>query len=202
MHAAARVILAVLLGAASACAEDREPPPQDDGASSTSGGGGSSTGVAIPDLGAAESTGADYPLPSEDEILQCALTCEFPADCCPPNTAGLCPSAGFPYNFACIEGLCVAPPCTSDAECVNEGEACVVVRGTPKCVVPCEGDDAVCTAIEGTLSCSGTADDESSYCFEHCENPGVFCGNQMCDPASGECVCTSVGQCQVDFDCV
>jgi hypothetical protein len=202
--ARARVILALVSVAAAACSEDRQPLPQDDGSSSSSGAAGSSsTGAAMPDLGAAESsTGPVYPLPTEDEILQCVRGCELPADCCPPSTEGLCPSGAFPYNFACIEGLCIAPPCARDDECVNEGEACVVIRGTPKCVVSCDGDDAVCTAVDGTLSCSGTADDGNLFCFEHCENPGVFCGNQSCDAATGECVCTSSGQCQVDWECV
>lgn len=202
MRAATRLLLALL--SLSACAEDRDPPPQGDGSTSldTTTAAGSSTGAAMPDLGAAESTGPTYPLPTEDDILQCVLGCEFPADCCPPGTLGDCPSTSFPYNFACIEGLCVAPPCLSDDECTGEGEACILVRGTPRCVVPCDGDDAPCTAVDASLSCSGTADDASLYCFEHCENPGVFCGNQTCDPATGECVCESAGMCQVGWECV
>lgn len=207
MHAAARSTLALVLLSVFACSEDRQPPPQDDGASSTSGATGpaaesSSTGTAASSTGAAESTGPHYPLPTEDEILQCVRSCEVPFDCCPPNSMGSCPSAVYPYNFACIDGLCIAPPCTSDDECVNEGEACLVIRGYPRCVVPCDGDDAPCTAVDTSLSCSGTADDMSPYCFEHCENPGVSCGNQTCDAATGECVCTSSGMCQVDWECV
>jgi len=202
MRAAASLLTAALL--ASACAEDREPLPQGDASTSTSGSDGtSSTGAAMPDLGGAqESTGAGWPLPTDDELLQCVLTCEVPLDCCPPNTTGQCPSTAFPYNFMCIEGLCVAPPCTSDDECTNEGEVCRVIRGAARCVVPCDGDDAPCTAVANDLTCSGVADDQSLYCFAHCENPGVFCGNQTCDAATGECVCTSAGQCQVDWDCV
>jgi len=203
MRPAAWSLTAWLL--ASGCAEDRQPPPQGDSGSSTTAPAGessSSTGAAMPDMGAAESTGPHYPLPTEDEILQCVRTCELPFDCCPPNTTGLCPSPVFPYNYACIEGLCIATPCASDDECLNEGEACILVRGTPKCVVPCDGDDAPCTAVDASLTCSGTADDASLYCFEHCENPGVFCGNQTCDAATGECVCTSSGMCQVDWECV
>lgn len=203
MRAATRLLLAVL--AIPACAEDRDPPPQGDGSTSldtTTTTGGSSTGMAMPDLGAAESTGPTYPLPTDDDILQCVRGCEFPANCCPPDTLGECPSTSYPYNFACIDGLCIAPPCLSDDECVNEGEACVLVRGTPRCVVPCDGDDAPCTAVDASLTCSGTADDQSLYCFEHCENPGVFCGNQTCDAATGECVCTSSGMCQVGWECV
>jgi hypothetical protein len=202
MRAAGWLTAAVLL--ASACAEDRQPPPQDDGSSSTSSdpSGSSTTGALPPDMGAAESTGPGLPLPTEDDILQCVLTCELPADCCPPNTAGVCPSGSFPYDYACIEGLCIAPPCTSDDECVNDGEACRIIRGAARCVVPCDGDDAPCTAVDTDLTCSGVADDESLYCFAHCENPGVFCGNQTCDPANGECVCTSSGMCQVDWECV
>jgi hypothetical protein len=207
MHTMARSTLVLVLLSASACAGDRESPPQDDDGTSTSGTTGpgitTTTGDASSSsTGAAESTGPVYPLPTEDEILQCLRTCELPFDCCPPGTMGLCPSSEFPYNFACIDGLCIAPPCTSDDECVNEGEACVVIRGYPRCVVPCDGDDAPCTAVDASLTCSGTADDMSLYCFAHCENPGVFCGNQSCDAATGECVCTSSGMCQVDWECV
>jgi hypothetical protein len=197
--------LAMLSLSASACAGDRQPPPQDDDGTSTGGTSttGSSTGAVVPDVGAGDSsTGPGWPLPTDDDILQCVLTCELPADCCPPGTAGSCPTGSYPYNFMCIDGLCVSPPCLSDDDCVDEGEACVVIRGAARCVVPCDGDDAPCTAVAMDLSCSGTADDASLYCFAHCENPGVFCGNQSCDAATGECVCTSVGQCQVDWDCV
>lgn len=199
----AAVWLGTLVLLSSACAEDRQPPPQDDGGTSTSGTtGGSSTGAPRPDQGAAESTGPGWPLPTDDDLLQCVLTCEVPHDCCPPNSTGSCPSGTFPFNFMCIDGLCVEPPCTADADCVNEGEACVVIRGAPRCVVPCDGDDAPCAAVASDLTCSGTADDASLYCFAHCENPGVFCGNQTCDAATGECLCTSEGQCQVDWVCV
>jgi hypothetical protein len=190
----------VLLG--SACVEDRQPP-QDDGAASTSTttGSSSSSGGPLPDLGAAEeSTG--WPLPTDDDLLTCVRTCEFPSDCCPPNTAGQCPSPAFPYNYMCIEGLCVAPPCTADSDCTTEGEACRVIRGASRCVVPCDGDDAPCTAIEIYQTCSGVADDESLYCFAHCTNQGVFCGNELCDEATGECLCTSEGMCQVSEECV
>jgi hypothetical protein len=208
MHAMARSTLVLVLLSASACAGDRQSPPQGDSGTSTSETTGPVVGTTTGDAGsssstgAAESTGPDYPLPTEDEILQCLRTCELPFDCCPPDTMGMCPSSEFPYNYACIDGLCIAPPCTSDDECVNEGEACVVIRGYPRCVVPCDGDDAPCTAVDQSLTCSGTADDMSLYCFAHCENPGVFCGNQSCDAATGECVCTSSGMCQVDWECV
>jgi hypothetical protein len=207
MHAAARSTLVLVLLSVFACSGDRQPMAHG-GSSSTSGttdaAGSSSTGDAgsSSSTGAAESTGPDYPLPTEDEILQCIRGCEVPFDCCPPSAMGMCPSPVLPYNFACIEGLCILPPCTSDDECPNDGEACVTIRGYPKCVVPCDGDDAPCTAVDATLTCSGTADDTSLYCFSHCENPGVFCGNQTCDAATGECVCTSSGMCQVDWECV
>jgi hypothetical protein len=201
MRAVAWLSTALLLS--SACAEDRQPPPNDGGGSSSTGTtAGSSTGAVMPDLGAAESTGAGWPLPTDDDLLQCVRTCEVPHDCCPPGSQGLCPSGTFPYNFMCIDGLCVEPPCTSDDDCVSEGEACVVIRGAPRCVVPCDSDDAPCIAVANELTCSGNADDGRRYCLAHCENPGVFCGNQSCDAATGECVCTSAGQCQVDWECV
>jgi hypothetical protein len=197
--------LTLLLLLASACAEDRQPPQDDGPAATTSGTAGSSdsgsSSGALPDLGAADdSTG--WPLPTDDDLLQCVHTCEFPADCCPPNTAGTCPSPAFPYNYICVEGLCVAPPCMADDDCLEAGEACRVIRGFSRCVVPCDGDDAPCMAIDNDQTCSGTADDDSRYCLAHCTTPGVFCGNQTCDEVTGECVCSSVGQCQVEFDCV
>lgn len=200
----ALVLVPILVFHGLACAGDRDPP-QDDGATastSTSAVTNSSSG-AQPDLGGAqESSGAGWPLPTDDDLLQCVHTCEFPADCCPPDSAGSCPSPVFPYNFMCIDGLCVAPPCVADSDCVDDGEACRVIRGASRCVVPCDGDDAPCTAIDEDQTCAGVADDESLYCFAHCTTPGVFCGNELCDEVTGECLCTSVGMCQVTEDCV
>ncbi len=201
MRPAAVRLTLVLLG--SACGGDREPPASDDASAST----GTTTAPAstssAPDLGAAqESSDSGWPLPTDDDLLQCVHTCEFPADCCPPNTAGQCPSPAFPYNFMCLEGLCVAPPCTSDDACTGAGEACRVIRGASRCVTPCDGDDAPCTAIAAEQTCAGVADDQTLFCMAHCTSAGVFCGNEICDEATGECVCTSVGMCQVTEDCV
>jgi hypothetical protein len=198
---AAKALLTALVLLGSACVGDRQPPQDDGPATSTSTTTGGSSGGTAPDLGAAEeSTG--WPLPTDDDLLTCVRTCEFPADCCPPNTAGSCPSPAFPYNFMCIEGLCVAPPCMADDDCTNPGEACRVIRGASRCVLPCDGDDATCSAVDMYQTCSGTADDDSLYCLEHCTNPGVFCGNETCDEAIGECLCTSAGQCLVTEECV
>ena len=136
------------------------------------------------------STGPSWPLPTDDDLLTCVRNCELPADCCPAGSAGQCPSGTYPYNYSCIDGLCVFPPCLADTDCLGAG------------VLLCDGDDAPCMAVESHLTCSGTTDDGLGYCFEHCATPGVFCGNQTCDQQTGECVCTDVGQCQADWQCV
>lgn len=185
-----------------ACTEDREPPTQSTGAaSSSSGTGGDSTFVMQPDLGGGGTTGPAWPLPSEDDLLTCVRSCEGPWDCCPPNSAGVCPGPDYPNNYMCIQEMCVFPPCTGDSDCPGAGERCLEVAGWPTCVLPCDGDDA-CAAADTDLTCSRTADDGSGYCFAHCSNPSVFCGIATCDEASGECVCTSDGQCQNQWSCV
>ena len=201
MRAVARLSSIALL-LLSACAEDRQPPPSD-GTTTTAAATGSSSGEPMPDLPASdESTGPGWPLPTEDELLQCVRTCEGPWDCCPPGTEGQCPGTTYPNNYTCVEGVCVFPPCLEDDDCLGEGEACVLVRGYPRCVLPCDGDDAPCAAVQAEQTCAGTSDDGQAYCMAHCSTAGVFCGNQSCDQESGECVCTSAGQCQVDWDCV
>lgn len=191
------------LTALSGCPEDRDPPPAQGstsaGASSTSGDGGSF--VMQPDVGGGGTTGPAWPLPTDDDLLTCVRSCEGPWDCCPPGTEGMCPGPNYPYNYMCIQEMCVFPPCTADSDCTGDGEQCLEVDGWPTCVVPCEGDDA-CAAIDTELSCSRTADDGTSYCVALCTNPGVFCGIASCDEASGACVCSSDGQCQVDWVCV
>ncbi|MEX1364443.1 MAG: hypothetical protein AB1Z98_15060 [Nannocystaceae bacterium] len=201
MRAASRLALATLL-LGPACAEDRQPQAPADTGSSTGAGGSSSSGAAMPDLGAAESTGPSWPLPSDDDMLTCVRSCEGPWDCCPPGSTGQCPGPAYPYNYMCIEGMCVFPPCTSAADCPGDGEQCVQVRGTPTCVLPCDGDDAPCAAVDTDLSCSATADDGSPYCFAHCTSPSVFCGIATCDEASGVCMCSSSGQCLDQWICV
>lgn len=192
----------LLLLAGSACSEDREPPIVA-GSSDTTSASSPSTGDSGASTGVGDgSTGPAWPLPTEDDLLTCVRTCELPSDCCPPGTEGVCPGASYPYNYACYEGLCVFPPCMADSDCLGEGEVCREVRGLPSCVLPCDGDDAPCTAVDEDQTCSGVADDGSSYCFTHCTTPGVFCGISTCDEASGVCVCSSVGQCQSNWDCV
>jgi hypothetical protein len=75
------------------------------------------------------------------------------------------------------------------------------VRGVAKCVMPCDDDDA-CTRPNSAAACVGTTDDGIAICFERCDAPGVFCGNETCDPATGSCVCTSSSQCQFNEECV
>ncbi|MCH9685367.1 MAG: hypothetical protein K0V04_28285, partial [Deltaproteobacteria bacterium] len=182
------VALTVLLGAPG-CPADLDAPEQ--GGSSSSGSSSSSDTASVPDVGNGDSTtSSGWPLPTDDDVLTCVRGCEGPWDCCPPKTAGLCPGPSYPYNFMCIEGLCVSPPCVTDEDCPGTGEQCLVVQSAPRCVLPCEADDS-CMAVDSTLTCSGQTDDGDGYCFAHCDNPGVFCGNQTCDSPSGLCVCAS-----------
>ncbi|MEM7160560.1 MAG: hypothetical protein AAF799_47425 [Myxococcota bacterium] len=196
-------VLAAGLWAASGCPtnEGESPestPPPDSTLEATN------TTEAPTSTGAADSTGPGWPLPTDDELLTCVRTCEGPWDCCPPNTQGLCPGPAYPYNYMCIDGLCVTPPCVADSDCLDESEQCVSVRGAPRCVRLCDGpgDDDPCPAIESDQTCSGVDDEGQTFCFAHCDNTGVFCGNTTCDSATGECVCSSKGQCQSNWDCV
>lgn len=198
-HAPWMAGLALLVG--SACAQDREPPVVGGSAGTTQG---QATGTSGNDgsAGAESSTGFAWPLPTDDELLTCVRTCEFPSDCCPPNTEGTCPGTSYPNNYACYEGLCVFPPCTADTDCLGPGEICREVRGLPSCVLPCDGDDAPCMAASSDQTCQGMTDDGLQYCMVHCTTPGVFCGISTCDEATGVCICSSVGQCQSSWDCV
>lgn len=139
-----------------------------------------------------ESTGA----PPGDGILWCVETCMVPAECCLPGTT--CPGP-YPNNFDCIAGLCTPAVCVDDADCmtVDPASVCRDVRGVATCIVPCS-DPADCTV--GT--CDGVDDAGTTFCFERCDAPGQFCGNQTCDAATGLCVCTSDGQCQSDWLCL
>jgi hypothetical protein len=195
------IAIAAALVLGTACPGDRDPAPSGDGSSSTTAIDGASFVGLEPDLGAGSSTGPAWPLPTDDELLTCVRTCEGPWDCCPAGTEGVCPGPAYPFNHMCIDGLCAFPPCLGDADCPSAGEQCLPVRGAPRCVLPCTGDD-VCTPLGAETTCSGQTDDGTAYCLQHCTTPGVFCGNQSCDDATGVCVCTSAGQCQADWACV
>jgi hypothetical protein len=126
--------------------------------------------------------------------------CAFPGDCCPPGSEGKCPSPDFPYAFACIDDLCVAPQCTSDAECGGD-LSCIAVGGAASCVQACT-DDAECMATTPTARCTAMADDGSRYCFSACTTAGVSCGNADCDEPSGLCTCINDSQCVLGSQCV
>jgi hypothetical protein len=134
--------------------------------------------------------------PPGDGVLECVETCTVPLDCCLPGTVG-CPGA-YPYNVACVDGFCVPPPCMADDECPQTGDLCRDVGGVATCVTPCADDDA-CTPPS---TCAGTSDDGIAFCFERCDAPGVFCGNETCDVATGLCVCTSSGDCPNNEECI
>lgn len=158
-----------------------------------------SSGDASDEAGANPVPWPDVPHPSEDAWLECTRTCEGPWDCCPFGTQGQCPSPGYPFNFDCIEGICVPNGCRSDDDCLEENERCLYFDGRPDCVVPCE-DDEVCQALDTDLTCSRQTDEGERFCFAHCETAG--CGFLACDETTGRCACESSGQCPVDHECV
>jgi hypothetical protein len=185
-----RVVIAVAsLLACSGPADADESATTDMSASSTSG---STTTAGSTGLDGSSSTGP----PPGDGILECTETCTVPLDCCLPGTVG-CPGA-YPYNVDCRDGVCVPAFCVENDECTVAGEECHVVRGVATCVMPCAADPE-CTAPS---TCAGSTDDGIAFCFERCDAPGVFCGNETCDPTTGLCLCTSSGQCQFNEDCL
>jgi len=195
------IVAGLTLSLSSACAEDRQPPADGDTTDATTSTGSDSTSTGSGPATDA-STGPSWPLPTDDDLLTCVRTCELPSDCCPPGSQGECPSSSYPYDIMCIEGLCLAPLCLADTDCLGEGEVCREVGGLPSCVLTCDGDDAPCMAADPSLTCSGSTDAGEGYCFAHCAQRGS-CGIQLtCDEASGVCVCAGAGQCQTDWSCV
>ncbi|MEM6990333.1 MAG: hypothetical protein AAF721_07550 [Myxococcota bacterium] len=128
---------------------------------------------------------------------QCTRVCSFPGECCPAGAEG-CPSTTYPFNFACVDDLCVPGGCESDEEC--GGLSCSEVAGIGTCVQPCGGDDD-CAALGENFVCTGTDDAGASFCFEPCTAPGAGCGNSTCDEATGLCTCENSSQCIVGFEC-
>jgi hypothetical protein len=198
MTAIVRHVLAlvlVLVGCALACSSEPAPASSTTSTSGRASGDDTTTTTSTSEGPADTSTGV-----VGDGILVCVETCEVPSECCLPGTP--CPGP-YPYNFDCKGGLCTRAHCEADEDCaaINVGGVCKPVHGTPSCVVPCE-DDTPCAALGIHYVCMGTTDEGARVCLEHCDQAGVFCGNQTCDPMSGLCVCTSDGQCQSDWICV
>lgn len=190
VHTAIATAIAIMI-TTGACAEPSSDPDPDPSASDTTAQATSasdSTGSAT----TTESTGA----PPGDGISWCVETCMVPVECCLPGTP--CPGP-YPNNVDCIGGLCTPAVCVDDTDCaaVDPASVCRDVRGTATCIVPCTGPTD-CTV--GT--CDGVDDAGTAFCFERCDAPGQFCGNQTCDVATGLCVCTGDGQCQSDWLCL
>jgi hypothetical protein len=167
----------------------------DEGTTTSSSTTAGSTAVTNPTTLADESSSGGPP--PGDGVLECIETCTVPLDCCLPGTVG-CPGV-YPYNVDCKDGFCVPPYCVADDECPNAGDLCRDVRGVATCVTPCADERDACTAPS---ACVGTSDDGLAICFERCDAPGVFCGNQTCDVDTGLCVCTSSGDCPNNQECI
>ena len=201
----ARALALVFVGVACSFTESSSSPPQtatstgDPQSSGEKGATSSSSGV--PPMATDESTSIAWP--EGDGITECIRTCDGPFDCCPAGSEGSCPGA-YPWNLDCIAGLCVPGQCESDADCPagDPPQACRAVNGLRICVTLCDADPEVCTQPNTGLACSATTDEGEGYCFESCDSPNVFCGNQSCDAQSGHCVCRDSGQCLSGWVCL
>jgi hypothetical protein len=192
------LVHSLVIAVMAACAEPSsdETGGSEAGASSSAGADTSSASTSDSSSGV---TGGSTTSGDGDGLLQCIETCEVPSECCLPGTA--CPGP-YPNNVDCRDGFCVRPHCIDDAECeaLSAGMLCRPVRGVATCVLPCT-DDAGCVGAGAHQLCRGTTDMGEQHCFEHCDQAGVFCGNQSCDPDSGLCLCETDGECLSGWQC-
>lgn len=110
--------------------------------------------------------------------LGCATTCDADADC--------------PRGTRCATGMCLAPretgatatgecaPCTTDAECADEGDGFVCIAGAcrPPARPQCEAD-ADCTAPATCVDGECRTPDETCRFSAEC-GPGRVCVNEHC----------------------
>ena len=126
----------------------------------------------------------------------CALHCQADADCCPLGLPVDCPAA-FPYDFECDGGFCRLGECKTDDDCLvsgmDTGLRCHDVRGWGTCVITCTAD-ADCP--DPSLPCSGSADDQTNYCWSPCTSDDDCGGLGTC--SDGLCGCAGDGDCTVD----
>ncbi|WP_437305901.1 hypothetical protein [Sorangium sp. So ce388] len=217
--ALACVVLSVgLLGPA--CGEDAPPgstgsPGSSTGAHTGGGGGQGGTGA---EGGSSATTGGDAPGGGgaggqggsggqggaggqggsggqEPQERYCAKSCDVPADCCPTGTPD-CPSDTYPNNWTCNDGICVAPQCSTTADCATAGSPpgndCLPVGGRMACVRTCTiGEDCGVSGAE----CSGRAVNGAMYCqFPFmCTESSQCNGFGIC--IDGDCVCDSDDDC-------
>jgi hypothetical protein len=194
LQGAPRLRAAALALALAGCLVADDDGEAETSSSTTTGAEGSTTTSSTSAVDESSTTGP----PPGDGVLECTDTCTVPLDCCLPGTIG-CPGA-YPYNFDCLDGVCLRPYCLEDDECTTAGEVCREVRGVATCVLPCDVDPEACTP--GGTACAGTTDDGLPFCFERCDAPGVSCGNQTCDAATGLCVCDNPNDCPSNQTCV
>jgi hypothetical protein len=147
----------------------------------------------------------------------CQQGCREPVDCCPALGGDDCPNEGV-NEWACTdEGLCEKIGCTADDQCESLLPAplgmdlrCRQVDGVGECVLPC-ADDVNCSSLTGDETCSGVADDNSTYCAQEAEEENDTDGERegceahsdceglgLCDVRSGECYCTESIDCTDD----
>ena|GEM_PF-2440400 len=102
----------------------------------------------------------------------------------------------------CVEGLCLAgvDPCEEGLLCDEETDTCVECLTDDDCAEGEICDAGVCRIVcefdedcdDDDLCTTDTCDVETGLC----SNEPVDCGEQLCDPATGECV-----DCLIDEDC-
>ncbi len=195
MRIACALAMAVTLGCQATESDD-----DGDDSTTTTGGSSTTTLTATNPTTLADESSSTGPPPG-DGILQCTEVCTVPLDCCLPGTPG-CPGA-YPFNVDCVDGVCTRPHCEGDEDCTGDVERCLPVRNVATCVTPCAGDgDPACLPLGTSWTCEGTTDEGETYCVERCDAPGVFCGNETCDAATGLCVCTESGDCPSNEECL
>lgn len=200
--------LAAMLGAAIAgagCGDDGSGGSGGNGASGTgasgaTGPGGSGGSGATGGSGGSGATGGGAGTGGTGGASDgyCARGCVTPADCCLPNQPN-CPSAQYPTNYTCDNGICGSPQCAVKNDCTANGQLpdndCLSVNGINQCAEPCtvDGDctaPATCTGMaQGTMFCK--VEQPPFTC-----QPGTSCnGFGVCNAAGDACVCADDGDC-------
>lgn len=152
------------------------------------------------------------------EAKRCESRCEGDRDCL---------VGGSDLGFRCLDGLCLFPPCTGDAQCLAElsgwkaecaaqagcasGEACVEVDGAGRCALT-PGQFACADfglvelqrpSIEGGRPVTVCGQASASCVAGECTSPCA--GDESCPPQMGHPSCEPESGrcvCQTDQDCL
>lgn len=137
----------------------------------------------------------------------CAKACTVTADCCPVGDAS-CPSADYPHNYSCENGLCKAPVCVVDDDCqfpmMDGGVVSLVCRvvGTRRSCVRACSVDADCPPLGGLSAgvCTGKANDGTPLCALPPGAKTLGCTDDTGCPAGRHCQSGTCG-CEQDSEC-